>query len=118
MHLDDACEPLSCVQNLLLAPHYPSNKSDVRRKGRPTISLSKVINLLLQLTSQLACVSHLYHVVTITDVQLNATWQALGIQTQAAALAKSPVGSTHIEYVETICTCSNAAFLAVTDLRM
>lgn len=73
MHLDDACQLFSCVQNLLLASSYPSNKSDVRKKGRPTISLSKVINLLLQLTSQLACVSHLRHSISFTDEQSNAT---------------------------------------------
>lgn len=101
MHLDDACKPLSCVHNLLLASGYPSNKSDVRRKGRAAISLSKVINFLLQLISQLACVSQMRWIVFIADVQWSAT-SSLGIHTQAAVLAKSPVGCTHIEYVETI----------------
>lgn len=31
-------------------------------------------------------------------------------------LVKSPVGSTHTEYVETMSTCSEAAFLVVTGL--
>lgn len=47
MHLDDACKPLCCVKNLLLTSSNPSNKSNVRGKGRPAISLSKVVDLLL-----------------------------------------------------------------------
>ena len=33
-------------------------------------------------------------------------------------LAKSPVGSTHTEYVEDIWTCSTAAFLPFTHFRL
>lgn len=107
MHLDQACKPLSCVQDLLLASNHPPNKSDMRRKGRPTISASKVINLLLQLTTQFACVSQLHCVCT---ANVGRAWHM-------TVLAESPVGSTHTEYVETIWTCSKAAFLAVTSLR-
>lgn len=107
MHLNNACKPLSCVHNLLLASSHSPNKSDVRRKGRRTISISKVINLLLQLTTQFACVSQLHCVCT---ANVGRAWHT-------TALAESPVGSTHTEYVEAIWTCSFAAFLAVTSLR-